>query len=91
MKGLVDEKMTRLLGENWITKIGALVSGLGGLIVLLPKSVAVDPAWGGFFASLGGVIVGFGAKDFNNHSTQDEVRKATIDDAIKKSDAAFSK
>jgi len=86
MNGLLDQYMTKIVGANWITKIGGLISGLGGLIVLLPKSVGLDPAWGGFLSALGGVIVGLGAKDFNNHSTQAEVKKATREEFIKKAD-----
>ena len=82
MNGLLDEKMTALLGNNWVTKMGALISGLGGLIALLPKSVEIDPAWGGFVSALGAVIIGLAAKDWNNHSTQAEVKKATDEKKI---------
>ena len=80
MNGLLYDKARFLLGDNWITKLGGIVSGVGGLIVLLPKSLDIDPAWGGFLSAAGGVIVGLGAKDYNNHSTQSEVKQATKED-----------
>ena len=83
MNGILYDKARSLLGDNWITKVGGLVSGIGGLIVLLPKSMDVDPEWGGFLSAAGGVIVGLGAKDYNNHSTQAEVKKATEEEKKK--------
>ena len=82
MNGLMYDTMRKILGDNWITKIGALISGIGGLIVLLPKSVDIDATWGGFLSAAGGVIVGLGAKDDNVHSTQAEIKKSTEEKKI---------
>ena len=81
--------MEKLLGKNWITTLGGLIAALGGVLALLPKSVNLDPQWGAFVVGLGGAIAGFGSKDFNNHSTQTEVRKATIEGNIKEADKAL--
>lgn len=82
MNGVLYETMRKILGDNWITKVGGLVSGIGGLIILLPKTVEIDPGWGGFLSAAGGVIVGLGAKDYNVHSTETQVIQATVEKKI---------
>lgn len=69
--------MKNILGENWLTNLGGLIAAIGGVMALLPKSLNLDPQWGAFAVGLGGAIAGFGAKSFNVHSTQNEVKVAT--------------
>jgi hypothetical protein len=73
----MNDTMKGILGENWITKLGGLIAAIGGVLALLPKSLDLDPQWGAFAVGLGGAIAGFGAKDYNVHSTQAEVKTST--------------
>jgi len=79
--------MEAILGKNWLTTLGGIISAIGGCVALLPKSAEVDPAWGGFIAAVGGAIVGVGAKSFNVHSTDTEVMKATVKEEVAKDQA----
>jgi hypothetical protein len=69
--------MEKLLGQNWLTSLGGLISGIGGILCLLPSSLHLDPQWSVFTIALGGVVVGVGAKSFNVHSTVQQTETAT--------------
>lgn len=60
--------------ENWKTTVGGIMTALGMLGMVLPPPVR------GIFmiiGSIGAVMTGVNAKDFNTHSTQAQVDKAT--------------
>ena len=79
-QSLVAKFMEKLIGRNWITKLGAIVAGIGGVLRVLPESLHIDPQWSTFIVSVGAAITGFGAKDFNVHSTVSEIKTATQKD-----------
>jgi len=62
--------------ENWKTTIGGILLAIGtaGISVPIPEKYKWIP---GALAALGGALLGLTAKDFNNHSTLNEVEKAT--------------
>jgi len=75
--------MENILGKNYLTTIGGIISAIGACLVLLPKSVDLDPAWGGFVTAIGAALTGVAAKSFNVHSTQVEVKGATKEEVAK--------
>jgi hypothetical protein len=79
--------MENILGKNWLTTLGGLISAVGACLALLPKSMDVDPAWGAFIVGLGAAVAGVGAKSFNVHSTDTEVMKTTIKEDVAKDKA----
>lgn len=81
--------MEQLLGKNWPTTLGGLILGLG---LALETTFPPEIAWiAKSMAAVGGVILGVAAKAFNVHSTQQEVKKSTIETAIKEADDALLK
>jgi hypothetical protein len=83
--------MESILGKNWLTTLGGIIAALGGLVALLPKSLELDPQWGAFAVALGGAITGVGAKSFNVHSTQGEVKESTKEEVAKEIAQATSR
>jgi len=79
--------MEAVLGKNWLTTLGGLISAVGACLALLPKSAEVDPAWGAFVVGVGAAVAGVGAKSFNVHSTDEEVIKATVKEEVAKDQA----
>ena len=79
--------MEKLLGKNWITTLGGLLLGIG---LALEGTFPPEYAWiAKSLAAIGGVVLGVAAKAVNVHSTQQEVKKSTIEDAIKEADKAL--
>lgn len=65
--------------NNYLTTIGGLLAAIGLALTAtpLPPGWAIAPP---IIAAIGTAIVGFTAKDFNSHSTSDEVKQATKDE-----------
>ena len=69
-----------ILGKNWITTVGGLLLGIG---IALEGTFPPEHAWiAKSLAAVGGVILGVAAKQYNVHSTQDEVKTATQEKKI---------
>ena len=63
--------------QNWKTTLGGILLALGQLAPeLLPSNYRWIPP---LLSAVGGVVLGLGAKDFNTHSTEHEVKVATIE------------
>jgi len=69
--------MDKILGENWKTTLGGILSAVGlalvGLETLPEKYKWVGP----IMAAIGAALVGATAKDFNVHSTEGEIKAST--------------
>lgn len=60
--------------ENWKTTVGGIMTAFGMIGMVVPPPVR------GIFmiiGSIGAVLTGVNAKDFNTHSTQSQVDNAT--------------
>lgn len=69
--------------RNWLTTLGGILLSLGALAETLDLPADwkwVSPA----LLSIGGLIVGAGAKQFNVHSTVEEVKTATVKKDLKR-------
>jgi hypothetical protein len=62
--------------NNWKTTLGGLLVALG----MARSSIPAKYQWIAELAGVaGGALVGMTAKDFDNHSTVQEVEKATVE------------
>ena len=64
--------------ENWITTIGGILAAFGTVASQAP----IPPPFNWIptvIAAGGAAMVGLGAKDFNTHSTVNEVKQSTVD------------
>ena len=74
--------LVKLFGANWKTTIGGILVGVPPLVngAALAASITL-PKWEIFVATLamglGGLILGFNAKDATTHSTATQVQQAT--------------
>jgi hypothetical protein len=73
----------RFLGKNWITSLAGWIGVSALLVPALPKSLGVDIEWALFLTSASAAIAGFGSKQFNVHSTREEVTTSTINESAK--------
>ena len=64
--------------KNWITTVGGILAAVGTIAsqAPIPAPYKFIPA---LIAALGTAMIGGGAKDFNVHSTAEEVNKATLE------------
>lgn len=64
--------------ENWKTTLGGILLAIGtaALGAPIPETYRWIP---GVVSSIGGALLGLAAKDFNTHSTAEEVQKATVE------------
>lgn len=67
--------------ENWKTTVGGLLLAIGtaSLGAPIPEKYRWIP---GVVSAIGGAMLGLVAKDFNTHSTADEVKTATVEKEI---------
>jgi len=69
--------------NNWKTTLGGICAAIGVAGLQVP---AVPDNWKWVFAVLaaaGPLLIGASAKDFNTHSTDKEVAKATLVEEVK--------
>lgn len=63
--------------KNWITTVGGVLAAVG---TIASQAVPAPYSWiPALIAAIGSAMIGGGAKDFNVHSTSDEVRTATAE------------
>jgi hypothetical protein len=82
-RGVIPQFIEKIFGKNWIPKFGGIIGVAAVTVSMLPKSLEIDPQWAVLLASLGVAIGNLGSKQFNNHSTSEEVKKATIKEEMK--------
>jgi hypothetical protein len=68
--------------KNWITTLGGILSGIPAIVLAaaMTSHLTLSPTWTFILAIVSGVgmmLVGFGAKDANTHSTAAEVQAST--------------
>lgn len=62
---------------NWITSLGGIIAGLGQIAQMAP--IPPQYSWiPGLVTAAGTALIGLGAKDFNVHSTSQEVRTSDL-------------
>ena len=70
--------MNDALTKNWITTVGGVLAGVPAL--LTGSGIVLPPAYQKWVTLAGGagvLLLGVAAKQWNNHSTADQVQAAT--------------